>query len=502
MSQTRPDIGAHPKHRRIGNLTQHKWDVVILGGGPTGQTAAVRIAGAGLSVLLVERELAGGECQNWACVPSKALLRPLEIASDARAVGGIQEALATKHGKGKSDVIDLQGLWGFRDRATFNWNDTGNSEMLERLGVVVVHGSGSLQSAQKVVIRDWYSDESVDIEAKSVVIATGSESKIPPVNGLTDAKFWTPREAVSAREVPPHLVIFGAGPVGSEFATIYSQLGSRVTLVTTGAQILPGMVSRAAKTVHDSLVKMGVEIRVDAHATEVQRREGKVIIGFSDGSKLEGSEILIATGRKTRTTGIGLTAFSIQEAVPVAVDQHMRAKDIAGGWLYAIGDTNGIGNTTHMGMYEATICAQHIIGKSGKTIVPGTDSALPQLRDTVPQTCFTEPQVSWVGQSLAQATGKGIEAKEISVETGGPGTHSYLYAENYTGWAQWVIEVKTGKLLGAVFVGKGVANLLHASTVAIVGGMTWQQMLHAVPSFPTLSEAYNLLVQQSLSTEW
>ena len=501
MSVTRPDIDVHPRTRTVETLSRDAWDVIILGGGPTGQTIAVRCADSQLAVLLVERELAGGECQNWACVPSKALLRPLEIAADAQAVGGTREKYnSNKTGSGGN--IDLEGLWAYRDRTTSSWVDEGNVVGLGELGVTVVHGAGSLAGPQKVKITDWHSKKDVVVSARSVVIATGSEPFIPPVKGLAESRFWIPRDAVSARQVPDHLIILGGGLVGSEFATVYSQIGSRVTLITTNTRILPIVVEEAAKRVHQSLEKLGVDIRVGMETTEVRRDGARVTVTLMDGSTVEGTEILVAAGRRTRTTGMGLTALGVQEGSPVEVDEQMDAKAVADGWLYAIGDTNGIGNTTHMGMYEATICAQHILAGAGKQIVPGTDKATANLRDTIPQTCFTQPQVSWVGLSLSQAQARGIDAKEVSVETGGPGTHSYLYAEDYRGWAQWVVEAPTGKLLGAVFVGSGVANLLHASTVAIVGGMTWQQLLHAVPSFPTLSEAYNLLIQECLSTAW
>lgn len=405
-----------------------------------------------------------------------------------------------------SGKIDLEGLWGFRDRATSNWNDAGSTAGLTGMGITTVHGLGSIAAPQKVKITDWHTKNDRVVDAKSVVIATGSEPMIPKIQGITESGYWIPRDAVAARQVPEHLIILGAGPVGSEFATIYSKIGSRVTLVTTNPQILPQCPDEAAKRVHQSLEALGVTVRTNTQATSVQRTDSKVTLTLNDNSTIEGTELLVATGRTTRTKGMGLASLGVPEGQPVAVDAHMHATAVADGWLYAIGDTNGIGNTTHMGMYEATICAQHILSSSSisATIVPGTDTAPPQLRDTIPQTCFTSPQVSWVGLSLSAAQKRGItDARQIAVETGAPGTHSYLYAEDYSGWAAWTIQASTGKILGACFVGTGgQANLLHASTVAVSAGLTWMQMVHCVPSFPTLSEAYQLLVGACVAEKW
>lgn len=507
MSQTRSDIDIHPLTRRPADLltaskTSPSFDAVILGGGPTGQTAAVRCASGGLSVLLVESELAGGECQNWACVPSKALLRPLEVLNDGRGVGGVRERWLSGGGDGDDVGLDLKGLWDYRDRTTSSWNDEANAAMLGDLGVKVVHGMGSLAGPRNVNIKDWHTGDSVQVAATAVVIATGSEPIVPDIEGVVESRYWTPRDAVSARHVPAHLIILGAGPVGSEFATVYVQLGSKVTLVTRRSRVLPSVVAKASRRVRQGLEALGVTVMTDVEPRKVQRDGERVVVTLSNGRTVEGTELLVAAGRKTRTTGMGLTALGVPEAGPVHVDQHMRATAVTDNWLYAIGDTNGIGNTTHMGVYEATICAQRILAAAGKPIIPGTDRTPANLKDTIPQTCFTHPQVSWVGLSLAEAHSRGLDAREVAVQTGGPGTHSYLHAEGYEGWAMWVVEVSTGKILGAVFVGQGVANLLHASTVAVATGLTWMQMLHAVPSFPTLSEAYNLLVQECLSTKW
>jgi pyruvate/2-oxoglutarate dehydrogenase complex dihydrolipoamide dehydrogenase (E3) component len=396
--------------------------------------------------------------------------------------------------------VHRKGLWDYRDRTTFSWKDEGTVNALESLHISVVHGYGSLVGPNKVKVTDWHSQKSVEVQARSVLVATGSEPIIPQAVTSANAQFWIPRDAVSAREVPEHLIILGAGPVGVEFATIYARLGSRVTLVSRGPRILPGVLQEASERVQHSLDGLHVELKLQSGLTHVRQVETGVVVELDDGTEIAGTKLLVAVGRKPRTIGMGLAAFGIEEGEIIDVDEHLRAKAVADGWLYALGDTNGLVATTHMGMYEATICTQHIIEQNGKQIIPETGRMLPQIRDTIPQTCFTEPQISWVGMSLQKAQGKGLDAQAVTVETGGPGTHSYLHAEDYNGFAQWVIQRDTGKILGATFVGKRAADLLHASTVAVVSGCTWQSMLHAVPSFPTLSEAYSLLVQACLAT--
>jgi len=514
MSSTRPSINIHPNSHQpsLLGLSQTHFDVLVIGGGPSGGSAAINCAISGLSVLLVEAELAGGECGNWACIPSKALLRPLEIVAEGSHVGGAKELLVRtlqeqrgvngQNGKGDA-VVDLEGAWAFRDKCTNSWNDASGVAAMESLGVKVARGFASFVGPRKVQVKGWHDDDVLVVTADAVVLATGSEPVIPDIEGLKAAGYWTPREAVSAKEVPDHLIILGAGLVGCEMATVYGQFGSNVSLIAKSDKILSKVVNEAAERVAKSLVQKGVNIKTNADVTSVRRDGKKVEIVLADGLVIAGSEILVAVGRRARTAGMALGSIEgVEEGKPINVDESTRAVDVADGWLYAVGDINGSGWTTHMGMYHATVAANNIIAKK-KGLKPSYDLLFSTKfsMNAVPQVCFTDPAIAWVGMSLKQAEEKGIRAREVSVNTSGPGSHVYLQEERYEGWAQWVLEIGTGKLLGATFVGRGTANLLHASTVAIVGGMSWMQMLHAVPSFPTLSEAYWLLVQKSALTE-
>ena len=474
--------------------------MIVIGGGPAGETCAATVVKGGLSALLVESELVGGECPYWACVPSKALLRPSETISSVKAVGGARERwqiLQAKYGGGKVEV-DMEGVWARRDRFTKGWNDGVPIKMMVDAGVDVVHGFGSVSGVKKVSVKDWHSGETVELEAKvAVVIATGSAPVIPNIQGLKDSKYWTPREAVSAREVPGSLIVLGAGAVGTELATAYNQFGSKVTIVAS--KILSRNVPEASKRVHESLIDSGVDVVTNKKVVKVERAGSTIVATFGDGSPLEANELLIAAGRNARTHGVGLEKVGVDsEGAWVRVDDSLCAKQVSDGWLYAIGDTNGLSPFTHMGKYQAGIAGAAIVAKSkGKfedgSKTPFGDLSIAPSNPAIPQVIFSDPQVAFVGVDLKQAKAKGFDADARSVTMQGAGT--FLHSEGYKGWAEWVFDKNDGRLLGATFVGRDVANLLHASTVAIVGGMTIQQLVHAVPSFPTISEVYTSLVE-------
>lgn len=264
------------------------------------------------------------------------------------------EVLAEKYGVRPS--VDLEGVWARRDRFTKGWDDTANLKMMHDGGVDVVHGFGAVLGERRVGVTGWYGEkEMVELQAKvAVVVATGSEPVVPAIEGLKEAGFWTPREAVSAREVPEHLIVLGAGAVGTEMATAYREFGSEVTLVTTG-KVLSRVAEEASRRVEEGLKKSGVDVRVSPYTKSVKREDGKVTVTFSDGTMVTGTEILVATGRRARTVGVGLEKVGApSEGVWVDVDESMCARSVSGGWLYAAGDTNGISPTTHMGKYQVS----------------------------------------------------------------------------------------------------------------------------------------------------
>lgn len=520
MSSTRPEIDVHPKTHLPSSLPSTQYDVIVIGAGPGGESCAARIVTRSkqtqhpLSVLLVEAELVGGECPYWACVPSKAILRPSETLEAGRAVRGMREKLellAEKYGvKGKDEdkvvEVDLNGAWKRRDDFSKYWTDGWAIDIMHNAGVNVVHGFGSIRGEKKVGIKDWYSGEITEVNAKvAVVVATGSAAIIPQIDGLETAGFWTPREAVSAKGIPEHLIVLGGGAVGTELACAYRQMGGKVSLLCRS--VLPKFAKEAGKKVEEGLTALGVEVRKGVEVDQLERKDGVIIVTLKDGSIVKGSEILIAAGRNARTQGMGLeTVGGPRDGAWVDVDHSMCATSIKEGWLYAIGDPNGIAAMTHISKYQAKIAADTILAKEkgtyGSELENGACNTLNDKpsRIAIPQGVFTDPQVAAVGLTPDQAKAKGLAVKVISAKMAGPGTE--LHAEGYQGWAQWLAEKETGRLIGATMVGRDVVDLIHGCTVAIVGGLTLEQLWHAIPPFPTMSEVYTSLSEAAEVEPW
>jgi pyruvate/2-oxoglutarate dehydrogenase complex dihydrolipoamide dehydrogenase (E3) component len=452
---------------------------------------AMRATRGGLTALLIESELVGGECPYWACVPSKALLRPGDVLSAGGAVGGAREI--TKDAK---PVLD--GVWKRRDFFTKSWTDGANVKLMADHGVDVVRGFGRIAGVKKVHVQAWGSSERIEYEARhAVAVCTGSGPVIPRgIAGLAEAKPWTPREAVSASSVPAHLVVVGSGPVGCELATAFVGFGGQVTLVAGGGSVLRRFEPEAGRRVREGLREKGVDVKLGTEVVKVERKgDGRVEVELAGGEIVTGSEILVAAGRRPKTTDIGLDTVGLEDGSVPHVDDTLCVQSVPGEWLYAVGDTNGQAPLTHMGKYSGKVAGDTIAARAKGTLTKeatarafGPYSATAQHAAYTPQVTFTDPQVASVGLTLVQALKQGNKAKEVAVKMSGPGT--FLHAEGYDGWAQWVVDEESHQLLGATFVGRDTADLLHASTVAIVGGVTIERLWHAVPSFPTMSEVY------------
>ena len=450
------------------------YDVIVMGAGPTGENVADRAVRGGLSAVIVESELVGGECSYWACMPSKALLRPVAVVAEAGAVRGVSGARLTP-----------AEVFARRDTFTHDWKDDGQVEWLHGAKIDLVRGHGRLTGERQVAVGD------VTLTARqAVVVATGTNALVPPP--LADVRPWTSREATSAKSVPPRLAIVGGGVVGCEMAAAFSAFGSRVTLISRGA-LLDRLPAFAGEFVAAGLRDAGVDVRTGANVSAATRADGNgsVTLTLDDGSSVEADEVLAAVGRTPKTDDIGLSAVGLKDGAWLSVDDTMRVTAVAGGWLYGAGDVNHLALLTHMGKYQARVCGDAIAARAA-----GRE---PSVRDIasatrVPQVIFTVPEVAAVGRTAEEATAAGLRVRVVEYEIGNVSGAS-LFADGYQGRAQMVVDEDRKVIVGLTLAGPGVGEMIHAATIAVVGEVPLDRLWHAVPAYPTMSEVWLRLLE-------
>jgi pyruvate/2-oxoglutarate dehydrogenase complex dihydrolipoamide dehydrogenase (E3) component len=448
---------------------EKEFDVVVVGAGPSGEVAAGRLADAGLEVALCERELVGGECSFYACMPSKALVRPSELIGEVGRVPGVELA---------SEEPTPEKVLARRDEVIHDLDDSVQLPWLEDRGIELFREEARLDGERRVVAGD-----DVLVARKAVIVATGSTASLPPIPGLAEAAPWTNREATTAHEVPESLIVIGGGPVGCELSQAWHSLGAAVVLLEAAPRLVPGEEEFASKEVEESLVDAGIDVRTGAEIANAAGEEGRVHITFEDGETIEAERLMVAAGRRPNSAGIGLETAGLKEGEWIEVDDQLRVN--GHDWLYAIGDINKRSLLTHSGKYQARVACETILGRKAKAT---SDLGGP------PRVTFTDPQIAAVGLTAAKAEEEGIDVETVDVSTSGNAGASF-HGRGTPGTSRLVIDKDRGVVVGATFVGYQTAELLHSATIAIAGEVPVEQLVEAIPAFPTRTEIWLRLLE-------
>jgi dihydrolipoamide dehydrogenase len=468
-------------------MTAREYDLIVIGGGAVGENVADYAMKGGLTAVIVESELVGGECSYWACMPSKGLLRAGAVLRAARAVDGAKQAVTGE--------LDPAGAFRRRTVLTHDWDDTSQVEWMKSVNLDLVRGRARFTGERAVTVETPDGGTVELIARHAVTVSTGSDPLIPDIPGLADITPWVSRDATSATSVPASLAILGGGVVACEMATAYASFGAKITMLVRGSSLLTGMEPFAGEAVQAALEKAGVSIRMGVEVVSAHRTDSNAVLELSDGGKVVAEQVLVATGRTPRTKDLGLAAIGLSDGDWLEVDDTLRVKGYD--WLYATGDVNHRALLTHQGKYQARTAGDVIAARAAGRHVDDAKwgrHVASADHDAVPQVTFTDPEVASVGMTAEVAGGTGRNIRVIDYDLSWLAGAS-AHADDYHGTARAVIDEEKQLLLGVTFVGPDVQELVHSATVAVVGQVPLDRLWHAVPSYPTISEVWLRLLE-------
>jgi pyruvate/2-oxoglutarate dehydrogenase complex dihydrolipoamide dehydrogenase (E3) component len=431
------------------------YDVIVMGAGPAGQHCAGHLADGGLKVAIVESGLIGGECDYWACMPSKTLLRPGQALQGARGAPGAREAVTGE--------LDAEQAFAWRDYMVSDYDDSAKENWPKSRGIDILRGSASIAGPGEVAVGE---DRHT---TKDIVVATGSEAIVPPVPGLQELDgVWTNREGTALKEVPRRLLGLGGGPVGVELAQVVSRMGGSVALVEGMEHLLPREPRPLGEALGEALSAEGIELHFGQHASAARQENGEYVLEFPDGMELRGDKLLVATGRRPRVEGIGLETVGIEPGKGgISVDSRMNASD----GVWAIGDVTGIWPLTYVGKYQGRVAASNILGRSREADY-----------SAVPRVVFTDPQAASVGDAEGEITA-------TVAMTAVP--RLFTYVREYEDNPGFLTLVSDGeRLTGAYALGPEAGEWLQQATLAIRARVSLEVMNDVIQPFPTFSEAF------------
>ena len=438
-------------------------DVAILGAGPGGEHAAYALHAAGRSVALIERELIGGECSNWACIPTKTLLRPAEVRGESARAAGVHAA-----------TLDWPDLDRYRDYMTSAGDDSARVKRYADMGVTVIKGDGRLDGPGVIEVSGRR------IEADQILVSTGSEPVIPPIDGLVESGYWTNREATALHAIPRSAVVLGGGPVGVELAQFLRRFGADVTVVQAVDRLADREDPRVSQLLHDILARDEIALRTGTRAVRVSVADGLKVVDLDDGTQVSGEVLVVAAGRRPRGRDIGLETIGVAPTQRGAVPVDGRCRVTDGVW--ACGDCTGVALFTHVAKYQARIAMADMAGR-------------PREADyrAVPRVIFTDPEVAAVGMTEDQARDAGLDVVVATLDLPSGGVaRSYTYERDPRGEMALVFDRRERVMVGAWAVAPQAGEWIHPAALAIRARVPYEVLLDTVPQFPSFSEGYLL----------